>query len=263
MSIEAEKIKRREVTRRELEWHEQEAHRRYSLDEFLYDPPAFDGVVGAMIGYLRTGRTLHGDRMALDVGSGEGKETLALALAGFSVIGTDLSMVQLLRTRERIANIDPNLPVQFVQTNVEELPFADGSIKAVHGKAILHHLDLKLSGVEFGRILKNNGRATFAEPLAHHPLFWLGRRSTPKLRTEDERPMAYAELADFGNAFAKTSMGQAFLLAPLAYGLRILPMGEKPFRVAHAILQIVDKVLFTLLPPLRKIAWYAWVNVEK
>ena len=43
---------RRDVIQAELAWHEQEAHRRYSLDELLYDPPAFDAVVGPAIDFL-------------------------------------------------------------------------------------------------------------------------------------------------------------------------------------------------------------------
>ena len=43
---------RRAVIQAELAWHEQEAHRRYSLDELLYDPPAFDAVVGPAIDFL-------------------------------------------------------------------------------------------------------------------------------------------------------------------------------------------------------------------
>jgi len=35
-------VDRKAVVRRELDWHEHEAGRRIPLDQFLYDPPAFD-----------------------------------------------------------------------------------------------------------------------------------------------------------------------------------------------------------------------------
>ena len=88
---------RRDVIQAELAWHEQEAHRRYSLDELLYDPPAFDAVVGPAIDFLAA---TPGERV-LDMGCGEGKETFALAARGLTVISTDLSHVQLARPYRR------------------------------------------------------------------------------------------------------------------------------------------------------------------
>ena len=82
---------RKAVIQRELTWHEQEAHGRYSLDAFLYDPPALDAVVQPAIEYLQ-GNT---GELVLDMGCGEGKETLELASRGLHVISTDLSHTQL------------------------------------------------------------------------------------------------------------------------------------------------------------------------
>ena len=253
------KEERRDVAQRELEWHEQESYRRHWLDAFLYDPPAFDTVVEAMLGFLGRNRT----EIVLDMGCGEGKETLTLAQAGYVVIGTDLSLVQLDRARERLALFAPDATVLFVQANAEELPFADGTFQAIHGKAILHHLDLRYAAKEIGRILSTGGRATFAEPLADHPLIQLGRLLTPKLRTADERPMSYQELADFGRFFPDSHIDQAFLVAPLSFLVRLLPAGEKKFGRILPWMHAIDRQIFGRIPTLKKRAWYAWVNLSQ
>ncbi len=38
---------RHEVIQNELRWHEEEAHRRQTLDRYLYDPPVFDNVIAS------------------------------------------------------------------------------------------------------------------------------------------------------------------------------------------------------------------------
>lgn len=133
----------------------------------------------------------------------------------------------------------------------------------MHGKAILHHLDLGLAASEVNRLLPPGGRAAFAEPLAHHPLFWLARRLSPHMRTSDERPLALSELHAFAGRFAQADVDVLFLLAPLAYLFRLVPRGERLFRVAHRWLHALDRLVFRAMPFLRRFAWYGVVTVRK
>lgn len=250
---------RREIIARELAWHEEEAERRYGLDHVLYGPPAFDHIVKKMLEFLG-GKP--GD-MAVDMACGEGKETLAMAQQGWVVFSLDLSHVQLLRAREMIEQVNPNLQVHFIQANAEQMPFAKNSLQIVYGKAIVHHLDLSLSPKEIDRVLHENGRATFAEPMAHHPLIWAGRRLTPKLRTMDEHPLTYSEFKGFMEKFENGKIEENFLLAPLAYIFRITPKGESLFRITHRTLARLDSLLLRHFKFLKPFAWYDSVYVEK
>lgn len=250
---------RKSVIQRELSWHENEAHRRYSLDALLYDPPAFDAVVTSGLRFLE----IADHERVLDVGCGEGKETLALAQHNLCVISTDLSFAQLSRVRQLIKDQYPDANVHFVQANAEELPFAARSFRLIYGKAILHHLDLDLSAQEINRLLQPSGRATFAEPLAHHPLLWLARRLTPHLRTRDEHPITVGELCHFASTFERQQMEVYFLLAPLAYLFRLLPGSEALFQRLHESLQRIDAWLFRVVPPLKHLAWYGLVKLRK
>ena len=145
------KESRKAVIASELAWHEQEAKRRFSLDAFLYDPPAFDQVVRSDFDYLQ----LEPGKTILDIGCGEGKETLQLAQQALFVVSTDLSYQQLCRARQRIQELAPNSKVCFVQANAEELPFVSGAFKVIYGKAILHHLDIDLAARETKRLLSD------------------------------------------------------------------------------------------------------------
>lgn len=254
---------RQQVIRREREWHERQAPQRYSLDRLLYAPPAFDAVVEAGVAYLG----LAPGQRVLELASGEGKEALALARRGLAVVSTDLSLSQLARSRSKLAEANLAAGARFVQANAEDLPFAPESFDAIYGKAILHHLDLRLAAAEVARLLPAGARASFAEPLARHPLIWLGRRLTPRLRTTDERPPGLAELqrfaAQLAGAFGECEVQPFFLLSPLAYGLRLLPGGEAAFRWLHRRLQRLDAWLLKRFPALGRFAWYGVINVRR
>lgn len=257
--IDSTKNARRAVIASELEWHEQEAHRRFSLDAFLYAPPAFDRVVASSFSFMQ----LRPGGIALDMGCGEGKETLQLARKGAVVVSTDLSYQQLLRARELLQESIPGARVWFVQANAEELPFAANTFPIIYGKAILHHLDLSISAAEINRLLKPGGRATLAEPMAHHPLIWLGRWLTPRLRTKDEHPLTFRELHHFSARFNQSEIEEYFLLTPVSYLFRILPGGEGLFRRLHTALHQLDRRLFRWFRPLKNLAWYSLVKIEK
>jgi len=110
--------------------------------------------------------------------------------------------------------------------------------------------------------LRQRGRATFAEPMAHHPLFWLGRQLTPKLRTKDEHPLTFRELRHFGAYFSQTEMEEYFFLTPISYIFRVLPRGESIFRRLHSVLQRIDIRLFKIFALLKELAWYGVVKIE-
>jgi SAM-dependent methyltransferase len=259
MKIDHKVDSRKAIIARELVWHEQEAIRRTSLDSFLYDHPAFNRVVKSSFDFLQ----LSPGELILDLGCGEGKETLQLAQQGLFVLSVDLSHEQLCRSRQLIQESAPDTKVFFIQANAEELPFASESLNLVYGKAILHHLDVDLSAQEIKRILTRKGRASFAEPMAHHPLFWIGRRLSPRLRTQDEHPLTFKELRRFSTGFSHSEIEEYFLLSPMSYLFRMMPGGESIFRCLHSILQRIDVRLFHMISLLKQMAWYGLIKIER
>ncbi len=250
---------RHAVIANELRWHDEEAHRREGLDHFLYDPPAFDDVVAAQLAFL----ALQPGDLLLELGSGPGKETLRFSRMQQKVVTVDLSYGQLSAARGMLRARNPDAEVFHVQANAEELPFAAGAFRVIYGKAVVHHLDLELAAREINRLLRPDGRASFAEPLADHPLILLGRRLTPKLRTQDEHPLRVEELETLGGEFRCSQSTYTYLLAPLAYFARLLPGAEPIFRNLYRLLNRVDQLLLSRLGGLRQFAWYGILHVTR
>ena len=59
----------------------------------------------------------------------------------------------------------------------------------VYGSGILHHLNMKNVCFEISRVLTNNGKIIFIEPLGTNPVINFYRRLTPKSRSVDEHPL--------------------------------------------------------------------------
>ncbi|HEX2746785.1 MAG TPA: class I SAM-dependent methyltransferase [Verrucomicrobiales bacterium] len=93
-------------------------------------------------------------RRVLDAGCGTGLMSLKLGATGRQTTGLDLSPDMIGRAGRRRS---PN--VEFVQGDVENLPFADGSFDAVVNLISFHHYPAPARALaEFRRVLRPGGR---------------------------------------------------------------------------------------------------------
>jgi 2-polyprenyl-6-hydroxyphenyl methylase/3-demethylubiquinone-9 3-methyltransferase len=100
------------------------------------------------------GRRFAGPISVLDIGCGAGLLTNALALAGHSVSGIDLSVTSL----ETAKRHDATGKVHYEAANAYSLPFADASFDVVCAMDVLEHVeDPRLLIAEASRVLKENG----------------------------------------------------------------------------------------------------------
>jgi ubiquinone/menaquinone biosynthesis C-methylase UbiE len=104
-----------------------------------------------------------GPGSCLDLGCGTGRAIPALAAAGWSVVGVDVSVDQLEAARAYAGD------ARLVQADAHALPFADGEFDAV--VSILTHTDLDDLQRAFGeasRVLRSGGAFVY---LGVHPCF--------------------------------------------------------------------------------------------
>jgi ubiquinone/menaquinone biosynthesis C-methylase UbiE len=148
---------------------------------------------------VRLGRFKRGDRIA-DLGCGSGVFTDMLQQQGLDCIGLDLSPKLLDVGRRKYPG------VEFVEGDVEHLPFPTGSIEGVLLSGIVHHLpDPARCAAEVFRVLRPGGRFVAFDPNRMNPFMYLYRdRSSPFYSpvgvTPNERPVLAKEVAAAFNA---------------------------------------------------------------
>lgn len=196
----------------------------------------------------------------LEYGCGQGSSAYAMAHAGARrVTGIDISPVAIDQAAERAERERVADRCSFAVMNAEVLDFPDASFDFSCGTAILHHLDLDNAFRELARTLRPGGSALFYEPLGHNPAVNLYRRRTPHLRTEDEHPFRWDDLAAAERHFGKVER-RFFHLATLAASA---VHGRRPFESVLGGLERVDRALFRFLPASRRWAWVVVMSLAE
>ena len=134
----------------------------------------------------------------LDVGCGDGQNSVMLAQMGARVTGIDVSpgAIEVARRRAEVNGVSDR--VRFVCAPVEKADLPDGSFDIVWGEGILHHVldDLELVLRHLARCAKRGGVLIFSEPINLSPMLRRIRQSIP-IRTDatpGERPMLRLEI---------------------------------------------------------------------
>jgi len=138
------------------------------------------------------------NKTVLDLGCGNGLNTVILAALGARVISVDISDESLRLTEERAKVNKVNRSVTLVHSDAAGIPIDAESTDLVLCAAILHHVDCVATAKQIRRVLKPGGRAVFMEPLLGPALFGAIKRLLPKSEgvTDDERPLTHEQVAD-------------------------------------------------------------------
>lgn len=131
----------------------------------------------------------------VDLGCGSGVFTDVLRRRGYTCAGVDLSPKLIALARAKYPG------VEFVEGDVEQLPFGDASFDGVLLSGLVHHLpDPSRCAAEAFRILRPGGRFVAFDPNRMNPFMYLYRdRSSPFYSpvgvTANERPVLAHEVA--------------------------------------------------------------------
>lgn len=68
----------------------------------------------------------------------------------------------------------------------------------------LHHLDIEKSLARFRQLLSKEGKLLMWEPMGENPFINIFRRLTPRLRSPDEHPLRFRDLARIRQLFPRT-----------------------------------------------------------
>jgi ubiquinone/menaquinone biosynthesis C-methylase UbiE len=180
-----------------------------------------------------------GARVA-DLGCGSGVFTDLLRQAGYDCVGLDISPKLIAIGRRRYPSIE------FVEGDVEHLPFPAASFDGVLLSGLVHHLpDPSRCAAEVFRVLRPGGHFVAFDPNRMNPFMWLYRdRSSPLYSsvgvTENERPVLARETTD---VFRRTgfTVGTDYLS-----NMRYRYVASAKVRWLLPIYNAIDGILFSL-----------------
>ena len=192
----------------------------------------------------------------VDLGCGSGAFTNLLQRRGYRCSGVDLSQKLIAIAHAKFSDIE------FLEGDIENLPFADASFDGVLFSGVLHHFpDLSHCAAEVFRILRPGGRFVAFDPNRMNPFMYLYRdRTSPFYSsvgvTENERPVLADEIIGIFQS-AGFSTGAKFIS-----GMKYRYVASGAVRWLLPIYNIIDSYLFS--PPfLRRFRAFVFSFGEK
>ena len=198
-------------------------------------------------------------KQVLDYGCGAGFSTVVLARLGAWVSAFDISPQQVALAKKRAEANAVGGSVRIELMAAEQLRYEDSSFDAVHGNAVLHHVDLSAARAELHRVMKPGAVAVFAEPLGENLLLELTRSYLPypgKLpRDPKERPLRYSNIAFLAEPFDRVEVKEFQFLSMVGRAT-----GNRPF---VRRLERLDEWLFAAVPASRRFCRYIVIRLQK
>jgi 2-polyprenyl-3-methyl-5-hydroxy-6-metoxy-1,4-benzoquinol methylase len=198
------------------------------------------------------------DKTVVDLGCGEGLNTVVLASLGARVLSVDISDKSLELTVRRAQANGVASQVTALHSDAATIPVDDGQADAVLCAEILHHVDPVLTAQQIRRVLKPQGIAVFEEVLASPLLLAMIKRWFPKSShvTDDEQPLTMSQVEAVGNAIGRAARHREFCLTSRL----LVRAGLKSGRIQNKCHRLDDWVLrhFRFLRPFASpLVWQA------
>ena len=159
----------------EMEFFDQFSDRGYDV----FDSESKNRIVTECMNVLSSFVKIKNGMLIADFGCGSGVFTDILREKGFNTIGLDLSRKILSAGRRKFPGMN------FVNGDVERLPFASSSLDLVLFSGMLHHLPEKtLCASEAYRVLKPGGAFVAFDPNKLNPFMWIYRDKSSPLHSD-------------------------------------------------------------------------------
>lgn len=192
----------------------------------------------------------------LEIGCGLGVNAIILAQEGAQVTGLDLSSRRLEAVSEIIMENEIS-GINLVCGSGETLPFPDESFDIVYTNAVMIHMDKPKAIKEIRRVLKPGGVAVMVEPMKYHPLANMYRiLMAPRMWRTIADYITFKDLESFDNHFDSYGHKEFYFISFLSFYWQFIMRNLLLFHKSLMILQPIDSLLFRIIPPLGRVAWF-------
>jgi SAM-dependent methyltransferase len=178
-------------------------------------------------------------RTILDLGCGDGVNTVILASLGARVVSLDISEKSLELTGQRATANRVDNRVQLLHSDATAIPIDAGSVDAVLCTGLLHHVDPITTARQMRRVLRPGGLAVFDEAVAGPTPF-----------TEDNSHLNLTKVDAVCRAVGRSGRRREFWLTTRF----ISRMPARTFSSAAKAAQRVDAAVLHRFPFARKLA---------
>lgn len=205
----------------------------------------------------------------LDVGCGLGEASVYFALQGALVTAMDISGGMLDATR-RLADRYGVL-VRTHQSAAEELLLAPAEkFDVIYAGNLLHHVDILHTVKLLRPHLAPGGVLVTWDPLAYNPVINVYRGIATDVRTDDEHPLKWADIAGIKALFPRVETRYFWLSTLIVFLMMAIvqrrnPNKERFWKVVviegdkwawlYRPLERLDRIFLAVIPPLRLLCW--------
>lgn len=205
----------------------------------------------------------------LDVGCGLGEASVYFALLGADVTSSDLSQ-GMLNAASELAKKNGVTITQHLASAEDMQLGKDEKFDIIYSGNLLHHVDIKPTLERIKPHLADNGVLATWDPVHYNPIINIYRSMAMDVRTPDEHPLKLKDIKTFKSLFpnVKTKyfwLTTLIIFVIMAVGQRRHPNSERYWKVVisesekwawlYKPLEMLDKILLKLLPPLKLLCW--------
>ena len=188
------------------------------------------------------------NKNVLEIGCSSGELAAIYSENARRYTGVDLSDAAIQIAKEKSLK-----NCEFIECDAHSLPFPDNSFDLIVVNSLLHHLDLTRAVSEIKRVLAEDGRFAYREPLGTNIAFNLYRYVTPHARTVDEQPFRRQELQILESNFKP--------LIEKYFGFTIVPVAKLTRnKIILKFFRLLDSFLANTF--MRKYFWQYYVVCE-
>lgn len=211
---------------------------------------------------------LKGKRL-LDVGCGLGEASVYFALLGADVTASDLSQGMLDAT-SRLAEANGVHIKQHI-ASAEDLQLSpDAKFDIIYAGNLLHHVNIESTIMRIRSHLTSDGLFVSWDPLAYNPFINVYRSIATQVRTPDEHPLRWSDIKIFKKHFGEVETRYFWLTTLVIFLIMALaqrrdPNQERFWKVVvlegkrwawlYKPLEVLDRILLYIIPPLRLLCW--------